>query len=243
MKAILLAAGVGRRFGRATLVLPKCLIPLARRGDTLLSRYFDAFRRTGVSEVVIVTGHQRGKIRAECRKKGKGLRIRFLVNPAYRQGSVVSLFTARREFDGGCLIMDADVYFPAGALKRLLRSKRSSFLVDRRVKSSGEEMMLMAKNGRPTRISKKVDPRLKILGENVGFLKLAPKDAPVLLAALEQFVREKRTGIEYEETYNILMRKRKIGLVSMEGSFWTEMDFPEDRERILAHLKRQTLKA
>jgi choline kinase len=236
VKAILLAAGVGRRFGRATLALPKCLIPLGRRGDTLLSRYFDAFRRTGVSEVVIVTGHQRGKIRAECRKKGKGLRIRFLVNPAYRRGSVVSLFTARREFDGGCLIMDADVYFPAGALKRLLRSKRSSFLVDRRVKSSGEEMMLMAKNGRPCRISKQTDPDLEILGENIGFLKLSAQDAPVLCRALEKFIREGRTGVEYEETYNILMQKRKVGLVPMDGSFWTEMDFKQDLEKIKAHL-------
>jgi len=240
MKAILLAAGVGKRFGGATKTLPKCLIPIDRRGENLLSRYFDAFRKIGVKEVVIVCGHLREKIKAECRKKGSGLHIRFILNKAYRKGSVVSLFTARHEFDGGCVIMDADVYFPAEALKRLLRWKRSCFLVDRRVKSSGEEMMLMAKNGRPFHISKKMEPRLKILGENVGFLKLAPRDAPVLRRALEKFIREKRTGVEYEETYNILMRKRKIGLVPMDGYFWTEMDFPEDRAKIVAHLKRVT---
>ncbi|MGH7197427.1 MAG: NTP transferase domain-containing protein [Candidatus Omnitrophota bacterium] len=239
MKAILLAAGVGKRFGKETQALPKCLIPLGKKGENLLARYLDAFRKTGLREVVIVSGHRRDKIKKECRRKGKGLRIRFLLNKQYREGSVVSLFTARKEFDVDCLIMDADVYFPVSALKRLLRSEyRTAFLVDRRAKSTGEEMMLMAKNGRPFYISKKVKPRLEILGENVGFLKLAREDAPVLRGALEKFVRQGKTTVEYEETYNLLMREIKAGCVPIDGLFWTEMDFPQDREKIAAHLRR-----
>ena len=159
-KAIVLAAGVGRRFGEAARRTPKCLLPLGG-GQTLLGRYLDSFRQAGVRDVVIVRGHLKEKIAGECRRRGAGLKIRFIDNPDYTRGSILSLFRASRELDGPVLIMDADFYFPPAALDRLLASdKPSAFLVDTRSISTGEEMMVLAKNGRLASITKKPDPAL-----------------------------------------------------------------------------------
>ncbi len=95
-------------------------------------------------------------------------------------------------------------------------------------------MMLMAKNGRPIHISKKTDPKLKILGEATGFLKIQKKDALVLAKALKDFVKCGKTGVEYEETYNILMQKRKLAFENIKGFFWTEMDFEKDLRKIVS---------
>ncbi len=239
MKVILLAAGVGRRFGKETRKLPKCLIPIDLRGMNLLSRYLNSFRELGLKNVVIVVGHKKHLIKSECRENGHGLRIRFIDNKNYKKGSILSLYSAGGELSGSCLIMDADVYFPTTVLKRLLKSKHgTSFLADRSVKSTGEEMMLMARGGRLVSIAKKVDPRLNAIGESVGFLKVSAKDAGVLKKFLEQLVRRGKTHLEYEASYDLLMKERKVRFVDLGGSFWTEMDFKEDWKKIKDYLKR-----
>ena len=187
MKIILLAAGVGRRFGRRTKKLPKCLIPIGRRGENLLSRALNSFLQLGLRNVVIVVGHQKEKIVRECAKKGRGLSVHFIVNSAYKKGSIVSLHAASGELGENCLIMDADVFFPTQALKRLVNSKHhSAFLIDPRSRSTGEEMMLMApasageRRSGPCRIAKKTDPSLKILGEATGFFKIGKENGNIL---------------------------------------------------------------
>ena len=176
MKIILLAAGRGKRFGRRTALLPKCLIPLGG-GQTLLRRYLDTFRTLGLRDVVIVVGHQKARIKRACLRWAGGLTVRFVDNPRYRLGSIVSLWQARQELDTDCVIMDADVFFSPNALKPLINAKGSAFLMDPSSKSSGEEMMLMARGDRLVKIAKRTDPSLKIKGEATGFLKLTARDA------------------------------------------------------------------
>ncbi len=230
MKVILLAAGRGKRFGRRTASLPKCLIPLGS-GQTLLSRYLESFRQLKLQDVVIVVGHEKEKIISQCVASGRGLSIKFLVNPDYRKGSIVSLFTAIDEMDRDCLIMDADVYFETIALRRLLKKKRSAFLLDPHSVSSGEEMMVMAKGNRLVQISKKKFPKLRVLGEAAGFFKVTKKDAKLLSSILKKMVHAGKTQLEYEESYNELMKKRTLGYEKITG-FWTEMDFKKDLKKI-----------
>ena len=232
MKIILLAAGRGRRFGRRTARLPKCLIPLGVHGENLLSRYLDSFRSLGLRDVTVVVGHEKEKIVRECVEKGRSLTVKFVVNPDYKKGSIVSLSAAAGEMTDDCLVMDADVFFETSALKKLLRTPGTAFLLDPRSKSSGEEMMLMPKNRRLVRISKKTDRRLDIVGEAVGFFKIKKKDARQLAKILKKMVHNGKTGVEYEEAYNKLMKKTKVSFQTI-GSFWTEMDFEEDRRKIL----------
>ncbi len=238
MKVILLAAGRGRRFGARSRRTPKCLIPLTGN-ENLLRRYLRAFRSLALRQIVVVVGHQASSVRRECLRAGKGLRFQFILNSKYREGSVVSLYRARAELTEDCLIMDADVYFPEKALRRLVRSRHAtSFLVDKRSSSTGEEMMLMSRKGRPVRISKKVQPRLDIIGESVGFFRIAKQHGPLLKKILERLVDAGKTGVEYEESYNELMKKLTPGVETMRGLFWSEMDFEEDRLKIMAHLKK-----
>lgn len=239
MRAIVLAAGRGKRFGRRTRILPKCLIPL-RPGMDLLSRYFDAFRRTGIRDVVVVVGHQQDKIRRACKRFGEGSRIRFVENRDYRKGSVVSLHRAGALLNADVLIMDADVFFPVEFLQKLLRAPaRDAFLMDPHSRASGEEMMLQAEGGKIVSISKKTDPRFQILGEATGILKLSRPAALELRKILKDFVRRGDVWVEYEEAYRALMRRRRLKSVKVGKGFWTEMDFESDLKKIRAFLSKQ----
>ena len=55
MKAVILAAGIGRRLQVLT-QNPKCLLPIG--GKTLLSRYLDNLEHVGISHVTIVVGYK-----------------------------------------------------------------------------------------------------------------------------------------------------------------------------------------
>ena len=227
MKVILLAAGRGRRFGRRTASVPKCLIPIGPQGENLLSRYLSSFRSLKLHDIVIVVGHEKEKIIRECANKSHGLKVRFIVNPDYKKGSIVSLCSASGEMTDDCFVMDADVYFETKQLKKILQAHRTSFLLDPRSKSAGEEMMVMSKGGRLVRVSKKADVKLKVIGEAVGFFMLKKNDARSLANILRKMVQDGKTGVEYEESYNQLMKKVKVGFEKVAG-FWAEMDFEED---------------
>ena len=61
MKAIIFAAGVGRRLQTVTQGRPKCLIQIG--GQTLLSRHMKCLIRLDVKQVVLVVGFAQEAIR------------------------------------------------------------------------------------------------------------------------------------------------------------------------------------
>lgn len=88
--AIVLAAGLSSRMGRA-----KATLPLG--GDTFLSRIVGAFRDAGVYDVVIVVGHQADAVVAQSRVAGTG--VRFVRNPDYLSGQFSSLLRGLEAVD------------------------------------------------------------------------------------------------------------------------------------------------
>src|SRR5437773_75343 len=97
MKAILLAAGVGKRLWPVTQHHPKCLIELG--GRTLLLRYLEALAGVGIKQAVVVVGYKQDMIRAAVGTGGCGVEVRYLVNEQYQRGSMTSLWLARAELD------------------------------------------------------------------------------------------------------------------------------------------------
>src|SRR5687768_7452561 len=62
MRAVILAAGLGSRMLPHTESRPKCLLKIG--GHSILEYQLAALRQCGISDVVIVLGHQGDKIRA-----------------------------------------------------------------------------------------------------------------------------------------------------------------------------------
>ncbi len=67
MKAVMLAAGVGRRLhGDKNDALPKALLRF--EGKTLLERHVGVLKALGVDELVLVVGHRKEDLLAEAEK-------------------------------------------------------------------------------------------------------------------------------------------------------------------------------
>jgi choline kinase len=229
MRAILLAAGIGKRLRPFTDHSPKCLIEIG--GRTLLDRYLEALGAAGITEAVIVVGHRKEKIIERFGERAGSLSIRYVENPDFHLGSLLSLAAARPCFTDDLLIMDADVLFPKRFLSRLIGSRHpNAFLLDETSKSEGEERMLLVRGGRVVNSTKNPSPPYDLIGEGVGFFKLSKEAVPVLIPILEKFVRT-APGIEYEEIFSTLLESVEAGYETVGGLPWIEIDFPEDVER------------
>lgn len=230
MKAIILAAGVGKRFKEVTDHRPKCLIDI--QGKTLLERTLAALGAAGVEHAVVVIGYRGETIRQHIGSSHAGVHITYVNNPQYEKGAILSLLSARDEFDDDILIMDADVLFPVAMIDRLIRSPHANcFLLDGSAENTGEEQMLLTRGGRVLNIVRGGSGDFNIIGESVGFLKVSRSDAPLLRSILNDLVTQGRDTIEHEEAYPLFLSQRVVGFERVDDLPWTEIDFPEDLQR------------
>jgi len=224
MRAILLAAGTGRRLQRP---FPKCLVDIG--GMTLLSRMLRALAAVEVIEAWIVVGYRHDLIAAELDRCPSPLPVLCVTNEAYLRGSVRSLWAARQVLSSEVLVMDADVLFPVHLLRRLVQSShRNCLLADPRSASTGEEMMLTIQDDRIWDVTREVQEPAQVLGEGVGFYKLDLLAARHLQELLEQWIATGRDSEEYEEAFRALFKACRFGYELVGDLPWTEVDFPED---------------
>lgn len=227
MTAIVLAAGVGKRLHAASGGRPKCLIEIG--GTTLLRRLLESLAACGVAEAVIVTGFGADAIRAAVAAPPSGLTVRTLHNARFTEGAILSLATARALLDGPVIVMDADVLCGTPMLRRLVGSHHANcFLLDAGSTNTGEEQMLLVRDGWVRNIVRGGEPGWDLSGESIGFLKLDADGARLLRDLLDRRIAAGDTGIEHEQVYPELLARIHVGYERVDGMAWTEIDFPED---------------
>jgi choline kinase len=122
MKAIILAAGVGRRLGKDGEIQPKCLLRF--NGKSLLERHLDYLCYCQIDTVAIAVGYQAEMIQDEIKRVGAETWVTTIYNPDYTQGSLISLWTLREHLAAGedLLLMDADVLYDRRIIERLVKT-------------------------------------------------------------------------------------------------------------------------
>ncbi|SLM47888.1 putative Sugar nucleotidyltransferase [Nitrospira japonica] len=230
MKAVILAAGVGKRLWSVTQHRPKCLIEIG--GRSLLHRYLQSLGAVGVSRADIVVGYKQELIRSAVDADSCGIRVNFLVNEQFHRGSISSLWVARAVLDDDVIIMDADVLFHREILRRLVNSAYpNALLMDESVKQTGEECMVVIEGGRVIALTKRMPLHYDYAGEGVGFLKVRAADTPHIVASLKTYVDREAWQMEYEDALSEFFKDVKVGHEKIGGLPWTEIDFIEDVER------------
>lgn len=232
MRVILLSAGVGKRLAPHTEVRPKCLMEV--QGITLLERHLVHNERLGTSAITVVVGHLAGMIERELERVRLRTPVKTVMNERYRLGSIVSLYTGLTGVDDDVIFMDTDVLYHPDVLGRLFRSRnRSCLLVDASAHETGEEMMVGVKGDRADVIARRVShlSTFDVVGESVGFFRVAREHLGALRIAIEETIAEKGENVEYEDSLNRLFRVVPVGFERVDDLAWTEIDFEEDLAR------------
>jgi choline kinase len=244
MRAIILAAGYGRRIAAAH-PGPKSLLEFG--GKTLLKRHLENLAARGVEHVAVCIGYEADTLRHAIEGSGYATMVSTVLNRDYREGSVVSLWTMRHYLAAGgeILLMDADVLYHPALLDRLRETaKPNCFLLDRDFEPGLEPVKLCVRAGRLVEFRKQLAEGLQydLAGESVGFFRFGADMALQLARKTEEYVGGGRREEPYEEAIRDLLLERpaEFDYEDITGTPWVEIDFPEDIERantrILPHL-------
>ena len=241
MKAVMLAAGLGRRlYGDHGDQSSKALLTFD--GKTLLRRHIEFLRDSRISELVLVVGNRRDAVIAEAEAvAGPGF-VRALYNPAFEDGPILSLWTARDVMAGeeSILFMDADVLYHRRLLDALVDSPdENCFLIDRAIELGDDPVRLCLRDGVPVDFGKRIEGEFDLVGEWPGFLKMSPRIARRVAEAADERVRRGETTITYEVAMRDVLVDEPAGTFGCEditGVPWIEIDYPSDLLRAERHI-------
>lgn len=234
MKAIILAAGVGRRLGQVT-HLPKSLLSFNNR--SLMQRHIDNLAALDVTEICLCLGYEKEKI-LEHIQTPPSTKLSYRFNPDYKQGSILSLWAMREDFSDAedVLLMDADVLYESAILEQLVASQRSDLvLIDQDFADGEEPVKICLHNGRIVEFRKAVAAELNFdtIGESVGFFRFSPEMGAALIASTAKYVESGMRDSPCEEAIRdvLLANPERFTARDITGHRWIEIDFPEDVER------------
>ena len=235
MKALILAAGMGRRLGGVR--APKCLLEFG--GRSLLARHLEMLAALGIERAVIGTGYRQEDVERALARIDAAIPVETVFNPDYEEGNVVTLWRLRAHLDGSgpLLLMDADVLYDLRLLERLVESPHENcLLLDRDFEEGEEPVKACVRGGRIVELGRVVpeDARYDFAGESVGFFKIDGRAACRLRSIVETFADGPRRGELYEEALREMLVREPgfaIAFEDVTGLPWTEIDFRSDVDR------------
>lgn len=180
MKAIILAAGEGKRMRPLTANRPKVLLPAGP--EPLLHRLVRQLAACDVKDVTVVTHTHADKVAASLGDGSRwGVRIACIPQGEPR-GTGHALAAAKPPGDEAFLALNGDIFLPEGTLKRILASGPAS-LAAARVEDTASYGVFEVKDGRALRVAEKsTTPPSDLANAGVYF---APAGFADLLARLK----------------------------------------------------------
>lgn len=231
MKAIILSAGQGSRLGHLVDKEPKCLIEL--NGRSLLERQLDTLAASGVDEAVVVTGFRDELVELAISRRSGGPRITTIYNPFYKVAdNTGSLFLARHELAGDCLLWNGDTLVSRTLMRRVLQNRRSGICVtiDRKPAYDEDDMKVSEAGGRLAAIGKRLPPE-SVNAESIGLVALRGGGSEQFREAMERAIRTSEgTTMWYLKVIHQIAQASDVWTLDISGEEWGEVDFPADVE-------------
>jgi L-glutamine-phosphate cytidylyltransferase len=217
MRAIIIAAGRGRRLMPTTADAPKCYAEV--HGTRLLDWCLQALAANGIDDICFIGGYQIDKVRADYP------RFTFRHNVDWENNNILaSLMYAEDLMQEPFICTYSDVLFTADVVKRLLANPADIALsVDTRwleryqhrsnhPPTDGEKVT--ATNGLVTRVHRGIEPEAAY-GEYTGIAKFTPRGAASLKAHYQRCKKlyagkPFREAAVFEKAYLILLLQEMI---------------------------------
>lgn len=228
MRAIILAAGMGRRLAPMGWDKPKCLLPVG--STTLLENIFHSLKQQNMHEAILVVGYQHELVQRDASKHD--IQCQFVVNENFADSNTIhSLWLAREFMTDDFFYFNADVWFDPDILSLLIRSETTALAVDQKSCGQEEVKVVVDDQLRIKRISKQLDPA-QCYGEFIGIAKFSREVATSLIKALKPYNENpQQRNLFFEAALNDILDQHIVRAVPIGYLRAVEIDTPQDYER------------
>ena len=120
MQALMLAAGMGRRMGKYTEAMTKCMVTVG--GRTLLDRAVEALKEAGIRKFVMVVGWECDKLVDYIRDNISGMEFTFIYNYDYATtNNIYSLYMAREQLAADdTILLESDLVYDPRLIREMV---------------------------------------------------------------------------------------------------------------------------
>ncbi len=230
-KAIILAAGRGKRMGSLTENKPKCMTPLLKK--PLLEWALESLRGAGCHPISIVTGYQRHCLDAY-------LLTQFVNERWFETNMVRSLLEASTWLEQfPCIVSYSDIFFSKETVSALIDCEAPlaiSYDPEWKIQWGARfqnplddaETFKINKDGCVYEIGNKTKHMHEIQGQYMGLLKITPDAWHIIKKKLNELTADTIDQLDMTSLLQLLIQyKASIKAVPCEG-VWGEIDTMSD---------------
>ena len=222
MKAIILAAGKGRRL-KKKFNKPKSLITL-KNSETILGRICRILSESNINEIIIVTGYKSELIK---KLKIKNSKIKYFSKYS-KSNNLQTLLSVKEMIKGELLCLFADIIFDKKIITKLILNKKKDILLAiKRKKILKDTMRVRIKNKNIYEIGSHVTVD-QADGNFIGIAKFSSQGSKIL----KKYLIKNKNNLSdyYTKVLNFITKETpiKINYVDIKNSFWKEVDTEKD---------------
>ncbi len=211
MKAVVLAAGLGKRMKPLTDSKPKALVEF--RGKPLLEHVLQSLEKAGIKETVVVVGFGSKMIRKRFGNAFGKMKLSY-VKQRVQMGTAHAVLQAKGKVGGKFLVGSTDVIVLPSLWKKLVAKKGFDAVVALREDRHPERYGVALVSGKKLKaIIEKPSKKLESNLVNAGAYLFSQK----IFAALEETKVSKRGEFELTDSINALAAKGRAGFVLYRG--------------------------
>jgi choline kinase len=183
---------------------------------------------------VVVTGFHDALVETAIARRAGGPVVRTVYNPFYKVAdNLGSLFVAREELAGDCLVWNGDTLVSDTLMRRVLANGQAGICVtiDRKPAYDEDDMKVVADGeGRLHAIGKRL-PMANVNAESIGLLAFRGDGSARFREAIERAIRTAEgTTIWYLRVIHHIAQASDVWTLDISGEEWGEVDFPPDVE-------------
>jgi Predicted sugar nucleotidyltransferases len=223
--AVILAAGLGTRFGTFTDKMPKGFIPIA--GKAMVIRSIEALIRCGIEHIYIGTGYKQ-EMYEDLKKIYT--EVECCYSPRYAEtNSMYTLYNMRDILYGkDFLLLESDIVYEDKALTSLVDDEHeSTMLITPVIKFQDQYYVEYDKNHYLTNCSTNKN-EINYDGELVGIHKISKEFYRMMCSNYSRILEEKpKLGYEYQILS--ISKLLPVYVLKLETLKWYEIDDLEDR--------------
>ncbi|OVE82339.1 hypothetical protein BVY03_01110 [bacterium K02(2017)] len=227
MQLVILAAGQGIRLGAEAQSRPKSLVPIYN-DTTYLSLQINQFKKFNFSKIIIVGGYGYEDLKQFLATQTK-FKSQLIYNKDYKKGNLYTVLTAKELITEDFYLFNADHFYSENNYQKIFNSKKQNINIccdtDRIL--TDDDMKVVYNNANHT-----VSMSKTLNDYNYGYVGVSYIPTSCLNTywkACDLTAQKLGEKANVEAVINELsLSQNQIDLVDISGSWWTEIDTPDD---------------